>query len=989
MNISLNQGEIFKKYKEKINIGYGSSNVLEGFDNLTEKSRNVLRKTKIDEKQYNNLKNEYDKLLTEIQNIQKSTVDNTESYLKRTTKQSNKYINKNIKVGGGIFYVNNLGIAKWYPNMTIWENTAGKNGCPTIDQVMDTGLSWSNDYMRSGATIPTDPPLLTGNPMDGKQGCLHAGQNVYVGKYLTDEEKKDKYLGVYKNNDYMNWIWSWWGGMQDPPEEIVIANADVTCPSMSDNTYWYLPQNYNLCGIYNAFGGVIVLNRSTAWGYPMPYPTGDQCMCIQGISRMTLGSPYGNGSIEFDSNEQYTFSFHMCGRPGYSGSNPLKIGIVREPVSNNNQTVQWIYTTKSGEEIINPIQNEWSYFKTIPFVLNGSIWSSGPFYLIVEGQGSGDDYSTALCGFKLIKGSSSGGKWTYEQCKQASISQGYKYFGLTSYDSNTGSGYCGLTNDKVNITNAGLAVVPRKKIVLWSANNGNLQDASFAKLEYSGQISIYNTSNVVIWQSGLSSTANDISSYYGTYGDNSSRMMPTWGGAWYNAESCKQAANDKGMSYFGLQFMQSNKLSQCFLTNDITKARSLGKRTNAGSGGPNGTQPGGGGWANSIYGARGPGFDCFLIAQDDGNLVIYRGQNPSDNQGVIWATSTNGKTKESNPFYKSENGLNGRNFMTQGQILSSDSFLSNNSGNLALEWNNGKLELITFEMGPNQIKTNDNKWAGGTDATAIYELNANSNPDVLGKVAWINDNNMAMEYNKSDLKLKDDYNEIPNSNWAAQSNLTGWLNLTKDECVSKCNSMDDCYGFVTIPSENTCILKNSTAPPNMIQAMSQNYTNMNTYQRIKDPKNRPAGIPGGSTLITTTEFDSLNDYQSEIPQLDMNKKYGMAAYNSIDQSKLNNLQSRLNILANQLGLNSETYDQNSQKVIKRMVENEPKTDKQGDDFFDIKNQISYLLKELPNQERIINETDIAALKENYNYTIWSILAIGIIIGLIIINKKKN
>jgi hypothetical protein len=142
MNISLNQGELFKKYKEKINIGYGSSNVLEGFDNLTEKSRNVLRKTKIDEKQYNNLKNEYDKLLTEIQNIQKSTVDNTESYLKRTTKQSNKYINKNIKVGEGIFYVNNLGIAKWYPNMTIWENTAGKNGCPTIDQVMDTGLPW-------------------------------------------------------------------------------------------------------------------------------------------------------------------------------------------------------------------------------------------------------------------------------------------------------------------------------------------------------------------------------------------------------------------------------------------------------------------------------------------------------------------------------------------------------------------------------------------------------------------------------------------------------------------------------------------------------------------------------------------------------------------------------------------------------------------------------------------------------------------------------
>jgi hypothetical protein len=88
-------------------------------------------------------------------------------------------------------------------------------------------------------------------------------------------------------------------------------------------------------------------------------------------------------------------------------------------------------------------------------------------------------------------------------------------------------------------------------------------------------------------------------------------------------------------------------------------------------------------------------------------------------------------------------------------------------------------------------------------------------------------------------------------------------------------------------------------------------------------------------------------------------------------------------------LNTETYDLNSKNVIKRMVENADETDRQSDEFFNIKKEINYLTKDLPNQERIIDETDIAALKEIYNYTIWSIVAIGIIIGLLIITKKNK
>ena len=116
--------------------------------------------------------------------------------------------------------------------------------------------------------------------------------------------------------------------------------------------------------------------------------------------------------------------------------------------------------------------------------------------------------------------------------------------------------------------------------------------------------------------------------------------------------------------------------------------------------------PSGGGGSNSVYGVN-PGFDCFLIAQDDGNLVIYRGQNPSDNQGVIWASNTRKKQKAANPDQTSSNSVNGNNYMTTGQTLSSGQFLANDKGTIVLEWNNGKLELVTFEMGPNEMKTNE------------------------------------------------------------------------------------------------------------------------------------------------------------------------------------------------------------------------------------------------------------------------------------------
>ena len=62
-------------------------------------------------------------------------------------------------------------------------------------------------------------------------------------------------------------------------------------------------------------GGVILMNKSTDWGYPTPYPKGSQAMSLQNIGSISQTLNLNAGT--------YHLSFMACGRS--SGSNPINI----------------------------------------------------------------------------------------------------------------------------------------------------------------------------------------------------------------------------------------------------------------------------------------------------------------------------------------------------------------------------------------------------------------------------------------------------------------------------------------------------------------------------------------------------------------------------------------------------------------------------------------------------------------------------------------
>lgn len=220
MNISLNQGKQFKKLQSKIkkdtvikeaytnkskeNSNNYMENVInsqtmdfvslqsfkEGFENVTTP---VLSNLGVLQKQY-------DTLLSQLDLKEKAMIEGEKSYIDRTDKTKNKFLNKNIKLTDGTQgYVTDAGIVKWYGTNDVFNNTAGKNNCPSSNDTVPVNFGQTAEYQKNGATIPVDPNLLVGSYMLSGQSCGNEGKNVYVSQMISNTKSTN--IGCYYNTD--------------------------------------------------------------------------------------------------------------------------------------------------------------------------------------------------------------------------------------------------------------------------------------------------------------------------------------------------------------------------------------------------------------------------------------------------------------------------------------------------------------------------------------------------------------------------------------------------------------------------------------------------------------------------------------------------------------------------------------------------------------------------------------------------------------------
>ena len=952
---SLNQGNKFKKDQKKISdsLEKRADNLsgVEGFQSqntnttsnigITEQTTNLLNSTDItSQKQIiMNLQNEYDNTLNQYKDLLAKINGTTTDYLNRVD-PNNPYLMKYLHwsdpaANGAIMFVTNQGIAKMVTS-SIFNNLLGKNGCPDKKSEVKIDIPWDPSYLVEGTVIPTSPSLIVGTHMKEGESCGNEGANVYVNSLVKNSNAT--YKGCYADNNSSRTM-TFLGG--SPPLPNYIQNGDLSQPVKSNNSYEYITSTSKVPGWnFNA----VLLNNSNDWGYPIPYPNGNQCVSIQNTGYIEQIINIGSGS--------YTFNFSACGRTA-TGANPIDIQL--------NGTSFYNITPS----------NTWSKYST---TIN--ITTTGNNTIKIIGKNTSGDKSSAIQNIQLgsTSSSSSNGTYTYDMCKNEAMNSGYKYFALQNVNTETNQGYCAVSNDVITATKNGTGYAVNKVIALWNSQTSG-QTGNTVILTDTGSLSVINSSGSAVFNTD-NSTASP-SNYLGCYGDKSSRAMSLYdkGNQKYSLQQCQDIAKKDSYKYFGLQNSTSGTNAQCTLSNslsDISKYGKAGNCTKITDGSWSG-----GGWSNAVY-TTDPNSQYFLILQDDGNMVIYRGANPNDNQGVIWSSKTNGKQQKSNPIYAATKGKYSKNWIKSGDTLAPGDFVGSTDGSIYLIMQtDGNLVLYTSQTGENCSKMKDGNIGGGLDGNALYEFTETGFPSNIGKVAYIDGDSLLYPYPESSLGLSNDYNSY--TNYSSTGNDIGgasFSNATVDSCKKACNNNKDCYGFDFDKSNKVCYPKNNKMYP---KGSKSNNTSIDLYVRTPKITKLPLGV---TDKILNIDSISYENYPKS--DKDIKNNYNLTKATSVQKQQLEQLQTKIDMLSSQISKYTSQFDSGSQQLEKQAQTN----------FHEINNYIKDINKTNTkikgvdsNIDNILKDSDIVVLQKNYDYLFWSIVATATV--LISMNVIKN
>ena len=937
---ALKQGKEFKKYQKNIKR---ETEIREGFStqptSYAEQSKQVLESTKLTNAEIANLnllKTEYNKLINLVQDLQSGDISNIKQYID-ITGPNNKYHNTNIRFteNGAIGRVTNKGDFKWYSDWNVVNNTAGKNGCPSLSvsnwqtQTTDINLPGTG-YNVPGTIFNSTPPIKAGTPMQSGQSCGNEGNNVYVSNILP-ESTSASYIGCYTDNlaaPSMSFI----GGSPQP--QATIINGNFSQPAISNNSYQYITSQSKIPG-WN-FRGVLI-NNSVDWGYPMQYPNGNQCACIQTTQSMFQTLNIGTGT--------YTLSFFAVGRnccDGSGKSNPVNITLNGTPFFS-----------------VQPPVNAWKSYST-----TFNITTAGNNILGFVGTWTASDRSTAFQSIAISSGDAiTNGTYTYDMCKEAAISGGYRYFSLQNVNLGTSKGYCGVTNNIVGATSLGTSYVVTGGIALWGVYN--ILGSTSAKLTGQGTLSVFNSTGASVFNSPVDNNKAP-SNYLGCYGDGPNRAMHLYNGGSqkYNLQQCQQIAQQNDASYFGLQNSSSGTNAQCSFNSNLSQTRGYGKAGNCTTISDGSVS--GGGWSNAVYQTSTPSSTFYLVLQDDGNMCIYRGSGPNDYQGSIWCTMTNGKQQKPNPTYTAAKSKFGRNYMMSGETLEVGEFIGSTNGSIYLIMqSDGSLVLYTSKDQINCSKMgtefSNGNMGGGVAANALYDLGTTGFPTNVGKMGYVDDDGILSEYPSSMKGLSTSYTKLSNTD--SDGNDIGLIqNSTPQACQSACNKNTNCYGVVFDNSNSNCYLKNNKMYPN-----GEKYilNKVDLYMR------QPSVIssPGNTKTMATTDSVMWQNYVKS------GKPVSIPTFTTGQKQELEQAKTRLNLLAQQITNKTNELLKKNLSVNQQMEVNKGNFNKNIKDYPIATKDRS---ADLQNISGIVNDSNIVVLKENYTYLMWSILAVGVV-----------
>ena len=570
----------------------------------------------------------------------------------------------------------------------------------------------------------------------------------------------------------------------------------------------------------------------------------------------------------------------------------------------------------------------------------------------------------------MIWNPSAVGYTTYDKCQQYALNNGYQYFGMQNYQPD-GTAGCLVSNDIDKTKSYGDGSLQIDTMTaIWSSNT-NIGGSRMALSADTG-INVLN-GNTTVYVSNFNGIM-----FYSDCG---------FSGQNTNAALGQHNVSDIGFPNDALSsLIVPESFGIVLFRDDIGTEPSL-------SLGP-GQYPClvDNGWNDIVtsYTAYFTG-NCYLLLQDDGNVIISKG-NPGSDYNVIWSTGTNGRQMGPNPLWTAEKGKFGRNYIQFGEGLNPGEWIGSTNGSTKLIMQtDGNLVLYTSTVRQGCVTGSDNRSSGTSWVNAVYKLDNMGDKSALGKVGYITADSKLKEYPSSMLGVSNSYKIIEGAD-SAGNDIASWNGISQEDCQTECNSNADCYGYAYRATDQMCWIKNQNMYP---KGNITNYPGSNLGIRKPSLKNPPT-CNNEITDVDTIRYADYIQSDAMTPETQCNA----SLVSQSDQANFDNIKNQLVILGQDIASKMQNlYNQDAQ-IYKKLNTNEVQFKKDVEKYNNINMQIRQELELQSNNniEGMINmndingmlsNTDIIVLEENYKYIFWGVLAIGIVtITVNLMNKNK-
>lgn len=533
-----------------------------------------------------------------------------------------------------------------------------------------------------------------------------------------------------------------------------------------------------------------------------------------------------------------------------------------------------------------------------------------------------------------------------QTCQQAAIQHGYKYFGLQHFDSQKQTGLCSMTNNLNSAQTSGLA----PSTMCNQASDGYVYGGTCSSTDIG-------TNNPTLINAVYQVPD---AQYVGTFGDSPNRAMPLLNGdsVTYTYQTCKQAAINAGSKLFGLQyFQQGSQTAQCGLSNDFTKVSQYGPKTNQTIARDGKTY--GGGWSNSVYEIK--------------NNAQYIGCYPHNTQSTAlknvgtnetYTTCLQKAIANNQTYFALQNGGPGKATCIVGNDLSQ--FQNGNANAIATPCSTGK----------------DGNQYGNCNANALYGVTTQNigNPADVGKVGYVDENNILSEYPASMIGFlqgkPNTYTSLNNTNNPSASNFPNMptTHSTLQDCGAACDASTTCVGYVYDSNVNNCWLKSTNPVSGYIPA-----SGMQTFIKTPTILQSDNSCSKKVVQIDSVQWESYTKSSNPMTPATL---CGLSKKLKPTDELLDQLRGSLATLADQIIQMTGQFKQNNQQINGQIVTDSGILNDNLTQYKEISKQFAEYKKSInPNILGIVSDSKIKVLQNNHVYVFWTILAIVTLIIL--------